>query len=68
MIIDAIPNALENDCSACSAKQKELAEKAIPYISKNYPTQWQELLDLFDKSHAYRNKHAQLAAEKGVAI
>lgn len=68
VFIDAVPKALENDCTTCSPKQRELAEKAIPYISEHYPKQWQDLLELFDKSHEYRNKHQELAKEKGVTV
>uniref|UniRef100_A0A1B6CT51 Uncharacterized protein n=1 Tax=Clastoptera arizonana TaxID=38151 RepID=A0A1B6CT51_9HEMI len=54
---DAIPDALTNDCSKCSVKQKEGAEKVVKFLWKNKKSDYEELKKKYDPSGIYEKKY-----------
>nr|ADX96028.1 chemosensory protein CSP1 [Holotrichia oblita] len=43
-----MPDAIQNDCSKCSDKQKEGSDKLILYLINNKPEYWQLLEEKYD--------------------
>lgn len=57
-----LPDALHNNCSKCTEKQKIGVEKAMVKLSKDYKEEWIMLLDRYDPDMAYRNRMLQKEA------
>lgn len=53
----ALPDAIQSECSKCSEKQKEGADKVTHYLIDNKPEEWQKLADKYDKADDYRTKY-----------
>ncbi|KAK9310032.1 hypothetical protein QLX08_000507 [Tetragonisca angustula] len=54
-----LPDALEHDCSACSEKQKEIADKISHYLIDHKAEQWSLLEAKYDPTGAYRQRYLQ---------
>lgn len=65
---ESIPDALTNECSKCSEKQKEISEKVVRHILEKERDAWQELKAKFDPEGIYEKRYEKLADEKGVKI
>ncbi|PSN51556.1 Ejaculatory bulb-specific protein 3 [Blattella germanica] len=55
----SVPDALENDCSKCSEKQKEGTKKVLKYLIKDKPQQWDELIAKYDPTGDYKKKYEE---------
>lgn len=56
-ISDSIPDALTNNCSKCSEKQKAGAEEIIKFMMENKKAEYAELENKFDHDGVYRKKY-----------
>ncbi|XP_003700214.2 chemosensory protein 4 [Megachile rotundata] len=54
-----LPDALEHECSACSEKQKEIADKISHYLIDNRVEDWSLLEAKYDPSGAYRQRYLE---------
>ncbi|XP_031367121.1 ejaculatory bulb-specific protein 3-like [Apis dorsata] len=54
-----LPDALENECSPCSEKQKEIADKVVQFLIDNKPEIWVLLEAKYDPTGAYRQHYLQ---------
>ncbi|XP_003689825.1 ejaculatory bulb-specific protein 3-like [Apis florea] len=54
-----LPDALANECSACSEKQKEIADKVVQFLIDNKPEVWVLLEAKYDSTGAYRQHYLQ---------
>ncbi|XP_043603622.1 ejaculatory bulb-specific protein 3-like [Bombus pyrosoma] len=54
-----LPDALAHGCSACSEKQKEIADKLSQYLIDNREEEWSLLEAKYDPSGAYRQRYLQ---------
>nr|CAD7427898.1 unnamed protein product [Timema monikensis] len=58
-----IPDALTNDCSKCSEKQKQGTKEVIRFLYREKPEQWKLLQTKFDHDNTYVTKYAAQLAE-----
>lgn len=58
-ITENLPDALEHGCSACSEKQKEIADKISHYLIDHRAEDWSLLEARYDPSGAYRQRYLQ---------
>ncbi|BFG04436.1 ejaculatory bulb-specific protein 3 [Drosophila madeirensis] len=58
-----LPDALQSDCSKCTAAQRRNSEKVINFLRVNKPGEWKLLLDKYDSKGIYRSKY-EAAAKK----
>ncbi|EDW31576.1 GL10889 [Drosophila persimilis] len=58
-----LPDALQSDCSKCTAAQRRNSEKVINILRSKYPGEWKQLLDKYDSKGIYRSKY-EAAAKK----
>ncbi|XP_017877704.1 ejaculatory bulb-specific protein 3-like [Ceratina calcarata] len=62
-----LPDALEHECSACSEKQKEFADKISHYLIDNREEDWSLLEAKYDPTGAYRQQYLEnQVKEKGL--
>ncbi|XP_076289580.1 chemosensory protein 4 [Lasioglossum baleicum] len=62
-----LPDGLEHDCSACSEKQKEVADKVSHYLIDHRSEDWSLLEAKYDPTGAYRQRYlASQAKEKAI--
>ncbi|MFB9840703.1 A10/OS-D family protein, partial [Actinoallomurus acaciae] len=54
---ETLPDALENDCSKCTAKQKEASDKVIRHLINKQPDYWKELAVKYDPQNIYQEKY-----------
>ncbi|KAL0820533.1 hypothetical protein ABMA28_006387 [Loxostege sticticalis] len=54
---ETLPDALEHDCSKCTAKQKESSEKVIRHLINKQPDFWKELSTKYDPENIYQEKY-----------
>ncbi|KAK1132581.1 hypothetical protein K0M31_013966 [Melipona bicolor] len=54
-----LPDALEHNCSACSEKQKEIADKISHYLIDHKAEEWSLLEAKYDPTGAYRQRYLQ---------
>ncbi|OAD55039.1 Ejaculatory bulb-specific protein 3 [Eufriesea mexicana] len=54
-----LPDALEHECSACSEKQKEIADKISQYLIDHRAEEWSLLEAKYDSTGAYRQRYLQ---------
>lgn len=54
--IGTLPDALETDCSKCSPRQKDAAEKVIQHLQDNRKGDWTRLEAKYDPSGAYKKR------------
>lgn len=43
MIVENLPDAIENDCKKCTEKQRNGADEVMHYIIDNRPADWIKL-------------------------
>lgn len=53
----ALPDAIQSECSKCSEKQREGADKVTHFLIDNKPEEWQKLADKYDKDDDYKTKY-----------
>uniref|UniRef100_A0A0K8TUT5 Chemosensory Protein n=1 Tax=Epiphyas postvittana TaxID=65032 RepID=A0A0K8TUT5_EPIPO len=54
---ETLPDALENECSKCTAKQKSGSEKVLKHLVNKRPEIWKELSVKYDPNHIYEAKY-----------
>lgn len=54
---------MQTDCSKCSEKQKEGAEKVIKFMYKNKPDDWKQLQEKYDPDNTYYKKYEKTLKE-----
>ncbi|XP_029042860.1 ejaculatory bulb-specific protein 3-like [Osmia bicornis bicornis] len=54
-----LPDALEHDCSACSEKQKTIADKVSHFLIDNRVEDWSLLEAKYDPTGAYRQRYLE---------
>jgi len=52
-----LSDALQTDCTKCSEKQKESADKVIKFVYKNRPDDWELLQQKYDPDNTYFKKY-----------
>uniref|UniRef100_A0A1B6GQL6 Uncharacterized protein n=1 Tax=Cuerna arida TaxID=1464854 RepID=A0A1B6GQL6_9HEMI len=63
-----LPDALKNECSKCSEKQKEGARKVIRFLFENKKDDFEKLEKKYDPEGVYRQQYKDLAAKEGIKI
>lgn len=63
---EALPDALQSECSKCSEKQKEGAKKVLTFLFKNKPEHFEKLEKKYDTNGVYRAKYSDLAKQEGI--
>lgn len=56
-VAEIIPDALQNECSRCSEKQKQLAGTIMAYLLQYKKGYWDELLCKYDPEGKFREKY-----------
>lgn len=54
---ETLPDALENECSKCTEKQKTGSDKVIRHLVNKRPEMWEELAVKYDPTHIYEVKY-----------
>ncbi|XP_045452409.1 ejaculatory bulb-specific protein 3-like [Melitaea cinxia] len=49
-----LPDAIENDCSKCTERQREGADKVMHYIIDHKPEEWEELEKKYHSDGSYK--------------
>ncbi|CAH2089570.1 unnamed protein product [Euphydryas editha] len=49
-----LPDAIENDCSKCTERQREGADKVMHYIIDHKPEEWNELEKKYNSDGSYK--------------
>lgn len=65
-ILGNLPDALATDCSGCSAKQKEAADKISHHLIDDKPEDWKLLEAKYDPTGAYRARYLDGRSENAV--
>lgn len=60
--VENMPDAVETDCSKCSAKQREGSEVMMRFLIDNKPEYWNPLEEKYDPTGSYKKRY--LDAEK----
>ncbi|XP_055542309.1 ejaculatory bulb-specific protein 3-like [Wyeomyia smithii] len=63
-----LPEALENNCAKCSAKQRETSSKVIKNLTENRPEQWKALKAKYDPDNKYISKYSDDASKDGIKL
>ncbi|CAG9763968.1 unnamed protein product [Ceutorhynchus assimilis] len=63
-----LPDALENDCSKCSSKQRDGAKKVIHYLIEHKREQWNELAAKYDPNGTYMKKYEAEAKKENIKL
>lgn len=50
-------DAVQTECSKCSDKQKEGADKMMQYLIDNKPEYWKPLQEKYDETGGYRERY-----------
>ncbi|EDS38042.1 chemosensory protein 1 [Culex quinquefasciatus] len=64
----SLPDALENNCSKCTPKQKETGYKVISSLIENRPAEWAVLQDKYDPERKFVEKYREEAAAAGIKL
>ncbi|XP_015608690.1 ejaculatory bulb-specific protein 3 [Cephus cinctus] len=64
----SLPDALANDCSKCSAKQRDGSEKVIRFLVNKRPQIWEKLAKKYDPSGQYKIKFEGEAQKVGIKL
>jgi hypothetical protein len=59
-----VKDALQTECSKCSEKQKEQAEKVIRFLYTKQPDQWKLLQEKYDPDNTYVIKYKDILEGK----
>ncbi|XP_038211129.1 allergen Tha p 1-like [Zerene cesonia] len=54
---ETLPDALENECNKCTAKQKTNADKVIKHLVNKRPELWKELATKYDPDNIYQERY-----------
>ncbi|XP_013137230.1 PREDICTED: ejaculatory bulb-specific protein 3-like [Papilio polytes] len=54
---ETMPDALENECSKCTQKQKEGSDKVIRFLINKRPELWKELATKYDPDNVYQQRY-----------
>lgn len=65
---ETLPDAIKNECSSCSEKQKGGSKKVIEYLIDNKPNAWKDLEKKYDPDGSYRIKYENTAKDVGIDI
>ncbi|XP_058987077.1 ejaculatory bulb-specific protein 3-like [Musca domestica] len=63
-----LPDALQTECSKCSEKQKQGAEKVARYVIENKRDAWNALQAKYDPEGVYYNKYKAEAEKRGIKV
>lgn len=56
---DTMPDAIQSECSKCTEKQKNGAEKVTHYLIDNKPEEWEHLAEIYDSDGEYKRKYLE---------
>lgn len=65
---DTLPDALENECSKCTEKQKSGADKVIRHLVNKKPDLWKLLGAKYDKDGEYVKRYKDIATGHGITV
>lgn len=54
---ETLPDALENECSKCTEKQKSGSDKVIKHLVNKRPEMWKELAVKYDPKNIYQERY-----------
>ncbi|KAJ8717283.1 hypothetical protein PYW08_005682 [Mythimna loreyi] len=54
---ETLPDALENECSKCTEKQKSGSDKVIRHLVNKRPDLWKELATKYDPDNVYQVRY-----------
>nr|UVB79210.1 chemosensory protein 4 [Heortia vitessoides] len=54
---ETLPDALENNCSKCTPKQKTASDTVIRHLVNKQPDYWKELAAKYDPDNKYQDKY-----------
>ncbi|XP_014483919.1 PREDICTED: ejaculatory bulb-specific protein 3 [Dinoponera quadriceps] len=63
-----LPDALKNECSKCSEKQRRGSEKVIRFLVNKKPEIWEELKKKYDPTGEYSIKYEEEAQKQGLKV
>lgn len=65
---ETLPDALENECSKCTEKQKTGSDKVVRHLVNKRPELWKELAVKYDPNNIYQQRYKdKIDAAKGKA-
>lgn len=65
---ETLPDALNTECSKCSASQKEKAEEVIRFLAEKRRADFDELISIYDPTGEHKAAYAKYAEEKGIKL
>ncbi|XP_066259550.1 ejaculatory bulb-specific protein 3-like [Euwallacea similis] len=63
-----LPDALETECSKCSAKQKEGVRKVVTFLIEKRKDYWKELEKKYDPEGKYYKKYQETAKKENLNL
>nr|AEE61494.1 unknown [Dendroctonus ponderosae] len=63
-----LPDALENECSKCTPKQRDGAKKVIRYLIENKRDYWDEVAAKYDPEGTYYKKYQEQAKKENIKL
>ncbi|XP_017058943.1 putative odorant-binding protein A10 [Drosophila ficusphila] len=63
MLKEILPDAIQTDCTKCTEKQKNGAEKVTRHLIDNRPTDWERLEKIYDPEGTYRIKYQEMKSK-----
>lgn len=63
-----VPDALSNECSKCTAKQKEIAEKVLRFLLANDRESYDALRAKFDPDGNFEKKYKDMIEAAGIKL
>jgi hypothetical protein len=54
---ETLPDALENECSKCTEKQKNGSDKVLRHLINKQPEYWKELAIKYDPKNIYQERY-----------
>ncbi|EDS38038.1 chemosensory protein 1 [Culex quinquefasciatus] len=64
----SLPDALENNCSKCTPKQKEVGYKVVGWLINNRPEEWNVLRAKYDPENKFIEKYRDEAKAAGINL
>lgn len=65
---ETLPDALENECSKCTEKQKNGSDKVLKHLINKRPDFWKELAVRYDPDNKYQDRYKdKIESAKGKA-
>lgn len=55
-IAELLPDAIQTDCSKCSAAQKRNSRKVITFLRTKRPQDWKSLTDKYDPEGLFKQR------------